>query len=41
MPVWESMHAREMDKYDFQGPPESNLALKTFVPLRLKVSLGV
>ena len=33
------MHEEEMDRYDFEGPPESNLPLKTFVLLSFRTEL--
>lgn len=41
MLAWGCMHEREMDRCDFEGPPESNLALKIFVLLQLSLSFGV
>lgn len=37
--VWGYMHEREMERYDFEEPPESNLTLKIFALLRLKAEL--
>lgn len=39
MLVWGCMHEKEMDRCDFEGPPESNLPLKTFVLLSFRTEL--
>lgn len=37
--VWGYMHEREVERCDFEGPPKSNLALKTFELFKLKTEL--